>query len=58
MGKTIKVKAIEVMSQPTTTIAKGFCNSAPVPVLHIIGNNQITDVNAVIKTGLNLIIAQ
>jgi hypothetical protein len=49
---------MEVMSQPTTTIANGFCNSAPVPVLDIIGNNHITEVKAVISTGLSLTIAQ
>jgi len=46
------------MSQPTTTIANGFCNSAPVQVLHIIGSNHMTEVNAVMSTGLSLTIAQ
>jgi hypothetical protein len=56
-GNTISVSAMEVINQPTTTIAKGFCNSEPVHVLQIIGINHITEVNAVISTGLSLTIA-
>ena len=51
------MRAIEVISHPTTTIASGFCSSLPVPVLHIIGKSQITEVKAVIKTGLRRTIA-
>jgi hypothetical protein len=47
-----------VIKPHTTTIASGFCSSAQVPVLQIIGNNQIIEVNAVISTGLSLTIAQ
>jgi hypothetical protein len=57
IGRIIRVRAIEVMSHHTTTIAKGFCNSLPVPVLQIIGKSPITEVNAVIRTGRSRIMA-
>ena len=53
----MSVSAIEVISHPTTTIASGFWSSAPTPVLQIIGRSHKTEVNAVISTGLNLIMA-
>jgi len=57
IGSIISVRAIEVIRPPTTTIASGFWSSAPVPVAQIIGSNHITEVNAVMSTGLRRIIA-
>jgi len=48
---------MEVVNHPITTTASGFCISEPIPVVIIMGSNQRTDVNAVIKTGRSLRIA-
>ena len=57
IGRIISVRAIEVISHPTTTIANGFWSSLPVPVLHIIGSNPMTEVKAVMSTGRRRTIA-
>jgi len=48
---TSNVKRVEVISLPITTVANGFCTSAPVPVKIAIGINPKEATRAVINTG-------
>ena len=57
IGRMMRVRKMEVVNHPITTTASGFCISEPIPVVIIMGSNQRTDVNAVIKTGRSLRIA-
>jgi len=51
----MSVRNIDDIRPPITTTARGFCSSAQTHVLVSIGNNQITEVNAVIKIGRSLV---
>ena len=53
-GKTIKVRMVEVINPPITTVAKGRCTSAPAEVDKAMGRKPIEATEAVIITGLNL----
>ena len=56
IGKTNKVKNVATNRPPITTVAKGFCTSAPEPLLKAMGKNPNDATNAVIKTGRNRIL--
>ena len=50
IGKTNKVKNVATINLPITTVAKGFCTSAPKPLLNAIRKKPSDATNAVIKT--------
>ncbi len=51
-GKTNKVNIVAVIKPPITTIAGGFCTSAPVPVAIAIGTKPNDGTMAVIRMDL------
>jgi hypothetical protein len=51
---TIRVNKVEDTSPPITTIASGFCTSAPVWVVITSGSKPKAVVIAVMRTGLSL----
>lgn len=53
-GSTSKVKIVEEIMPPITTVASGRCTSEPVPVASAMGINPKEATSAVIKTGRNL----
>ena len=56
IGNTSKVITVAVTSPPIITMAKGFCDSEPIPVLMAAGISPIEAIKAVITTGLVLTI--
>ena len=54
-GNTNSVRNVAVNSPPITTVARGFCTSAPAPCDNAIGRNPSEATVAVISTGRNLI---
>ena len=50
-GKTNRVKKVAVSKPPITTVANGFCTSAPAPCESAIGKNPNDATVAVINTG-------
>ena len=52
-GSTISVSKVAVSKPPMTTVAKGFCTSAPAPFENAIGKKPKLATVAVIKTGRN-----
>ena len=50
-GSTSRVRRVEVISPPMTTVANGRCTSAPSPVESAIGRNPIDATRAVMSTG-------
>ena len=50
-GNTTNVKKVAVIKPPITTVAKGFCTSAPAPPENAIGRKPKAATLAVIKTG-------
>src|SRR5690606_4034002 len=56
-GSTNKVNAVAEINPPITTVAKGFCTSAPALVLNAIGKKPKLATDAVINTGLSLVLA-
>ena len=50
-GKTINVNTVEVTKPPITTVANGFCTSAPAEVEIAIGKNPNAAAEAVSNTG-------
>lgn len=54
MGNMSSVSTVAVTSPPITTVAKGFCDSEPMPVEIAAGNNPIAAIKAVITTGRTL----
>ena len=55
IGNTIKVSKVAENKPPITTVANGFCTSAPPLVDNAIGKNPNEATAAVIKTGRNLV---
>ena len=55
MGSTTKVSRVDEIKPPITTVASGFCTSAPALVEMAIGRNPKEATKAVITTGLSLI---
>ena len=55
-GSTNSVKKVAINKPPITTVAKGFCTSAPEPLLNAIGKKPNDATKAVINTGRNLIL--
>ncbi len=53
-GKTTNVRKVAVINPPITTVANGFCTSAPEPVDNAIGKKPNEATVAVINTGRNL----
>ena len=51
VGSTSNVNTVEVMSPPMTTVASGFCTSAPAPCAIAIGTKPSEATSAVIKHG-------
>lgn len=51
IGKISKVRIVAVIKPPIITIAKGFCDSEPIPVDIAAGNKPIAAIDAVITTG-------
>ena len=51
---TSKVRTVEVINPPMTTVANGRCTSAPMLVASAMGRKPRLATNAVIKTGLSL----
>lgn len=51
-GNTKSVRKVAVINPPITTVAKGFCTSAPALVLMAIGRKPSEATVAVINTGL------
>ncbi|HWB25330.1 MAG TPA: hypothetical protein VG738_07610 [Chitinophagaceae bacterium] len=45
---------VDVIKPPIATVAKGFCDSEPMPVEIAAGSKPIATINAVITTGLIL----
>src|SRR5690606_37110995 len=56
-GNTNNVNAVAEINPPITTVAKGFCTSAPALVLNAIGKKPKLATDAVINTGLSLVFA-
>ena len=54
-GSTNSVRKVAVINPPITTVANGFCTSAPALLLNAIGKKPKLATVAVINTGLNLI---
>src|SRR5882757_9129038 len=54
-GSTARVNRVALIRPPITTVAKGFCTSAPVPVASAIGTKPSEATSAVITTGRNRI---
>ncbi len=54
IGKTISVSNVAENNPPITTVANGFCTSAPPLVDNAIGKNPSEATAAVIKTGRSL----
>ena len=52
-GKTSRVSVVDDTMPPMTTVARGCCISAPVPVESAIGTKPNEATNAVINTGRN-----
>jgi hypothetical protein len=50
-GKTSKVRMVELISPPITTIASGFCVSEPMPIEIAADNKPVAAIKAVITTG-------
>lgn len=50
-GNKTKVNIVDEIMPPITTVAKGRCTSAPVPVAKAIGIKPSEATNAVINTG-------
>ena len=50
-GKTSNVSSVALIKPPITTVARGFCTSAPVPVASAIGTKPSEATRAVIATG-------
>ena len=50
-GSTTNVKNVAVINPPITTVANGFCTSAPAPLLNAIGKKPSEATAAVISTG-------
>src|SRR5690606_41114944 len=56
-GRTNNVRAVAEISPPITTAANGLCTSAPALVLNAIGRKPKLATDAVINTGLSLVLA-
>ena len=56
-GSTNNVNAVAEINPPITTVANGFCTSAPALVLNAIGKKPKLATDAVINTGLSLVLA-
>ena len=56
-GSTKRVSSVLDMRPPITTVANGFCTSAPVPVARAMGMNPKEATSAVISTGRNRVTA-
>ena len=52
----MRVKRVEVINPPITTVAKGRCTSAPAEAETAIGKNPSTSVSAVKRIGLILLL--
>ena len=52
IGKTNKVKMVAVTKPPIITIAKGFCDSEPIPEEIAAGISPMDAISAVITTAL------
>src|SRR5690606_21385833 len=50
VGRTSRVKAVAVSRPPMTTVAKGFCTSAPAPWANAIGIKPTMATRAVVRT--------
>lgn len=50
---TISVSKVDEIMPPMTTVASGFCTSAPIRVESIIGKKPKMSTSAVMRTGLN-----
>lgn len=55
LGNTISNKGIAIKNPPMTAIAKGWCNSEPVPIPIANGKSAIIAPKAVINFGRNLV---
>ena len=53
MGNTTNVSNVAVISPPITTVASGFCTSAPAEVDNAIGRKPSEATAAVMITGRN-----
>ena len=51
IGKINKVKNVAVINPPIITIARGFCDSEPIPVESAAGKSPIDAISAVMITG-------
>ena len=51
MGSTMRVSNVAVSKPPITTVARGFCTSAPAPLLIAIGKKPSEATAAVMMTG-------
>src|SRR5262249_40947556 len=56
-GSTTRVSNVLDTSPPITTVARGFCTSAPVPVANAMGTNPKEATRAVINTGRRRVMA-
>ena len=56
-GSTSSVSRVALIRPPITTVASGFCTSAPGPVASAIGTNPSDATSAVIATGRSRVIA-
>ena len=54
VGRTPRVRIVEVTRPPMTTEASGRCTSAPAPDATAIGTNPTAATSAVVRTGRNL----
>lgn len=55
-GRTSRVRMVDERIPPITTVAKGRCTSAPVPLAKAMGTNPKDATRAVINTGLSLLL--
>ena len=53
-GKISRVKKVELINPPMTTMARGFWVSLPIPLDTAAGSKPIAAISAVITTGLTL----
>ena len=56
-GRTISVSTVAVVNPPITTVANGFCTSAPAPDAKAIGTKPSTATKAVVSNALGRLTA-